>query len=64
MAWFSRREPTTARSYPAAGVTVTGSASRFRRSRTTGARQAGAAAEAWEQKDRQRDRKGDRRTNW
>jgi hypothetical protein len=65
MAWFSRREQTSSRSYPAAGVSVTGSASRFRRSKTSGAREAGAAAEAWEQQDRQRDKRGgSRRTTW
>jgi hypothetical protein len=65
MGWFSRREPTAARQYPAAGTTVTGSASRFRRSKTSGARQAGAAAEAWEQQDRARDKRGGwRRTTW
>lgn len=65
MGWFSRREQTSSRAYPAAGTTVTESASRFRRSKTTGARKAGAAAEQWEQADRARDRRGGwRRTNW
>jgi hypothetical protein len=64
MGLFSRRQQTSSRSYPAAGVSVTGSASRFRRSKTRGAREAGAAAEAWEQQDRARDKRGDRRTNW
>lgn len=65
MGLFSRRQPTTSRSYPAAGTSVSGSASRFRRSKTTGARQAGAAAEAWEQQDRAHERKGGwRRTTW
>lgn len=65
MGLFSRREPTSSRDYPAAGTTVTGAAGRFRRSKTTGARQAGAAAEVWERQDRARDRKGGlRRTTW
>jgi hypothetical protein len=55
---FNRREQTSSRQYPAAGVTVTGATSRFRRSKTRGAREAGAAAEAWEQKDRARDKRG------
>jgi hypothetical protein len=58
MGIFSRREQTTARDYPNAGVTVTGSATRFRRHKTSGARQAGAAAEAWEDRDRQQDKRG------
>jgi hypothetical protein len=64
MGWFSRSEPSSSRQYPAAGVSVTDSASRFRRHKTRGAREAGAAAEAWEQKDRARDRKGDSRHTW
>jgi hypothetical protein len=65
MGLFSRRQQASSRSYPAAGVSVTGSAARFRRSKTRGAREAGAAAEAWEQADRDRDRKGGwRRTTW
>jgi hypothetical protein len=65
MGFFSRREQSTARDYPAVGVTVTGAAGRFRRSKTSGARRAGADAEAWEQQDRARDRKGGwRRTTW
>ncbi|MEU3851746.1 hypothetical protein [Streptomyces sp. NPDC029554] len=64
MGLFSRRQPTSTRHYPAAGTSVTGSASRFRRSKTKGARDAGAAAEAWEQQDRARDRKGSRFTDW
>ncbi|MFE6408172.1 hypothetical protein ACFVOR_14700 [Streptomyces sp. NPDC057837] len=58
MSLFSRRERTTARDYPAAGVTVTGSASRFRRAKTTGARRAAAEGQAWEERDRAQDRKG------
>ncbi|MFF5842140.1 hypothetical protein ACFY74_11805 [Streptomyces massasporeus] len=58
MGWLSRREQSTARDYPAAGVTVTGSASRFRRAKTTGARRAAAEGQAWEDRDRQQDRKG------
>ncbi|MGW7498610.1 hypothetical protein ACWGKA_30570 [Streptomyces luteogriseus] len=64
MGLINRRQPTSSRQYPAAGVTVTGATSRFRRSKTSGAREAGAAAEAWEQQDRARDRKGDSRHTW
>ncbi|MFF7485620.1 hypothetical protein ACFZBC_08990 [Streptomyces luteogriseus] len=64
MGFLNRREQSSSRDYPAAGVTVTGSASRFLRSKTRGAREAGAAAEAWEQQDRNRDRKGDSRHTW
>lgn len=53
MAWFSRREQST-RAYPAAGTSVTGDAGRYRRAKTRGARQAGAAADKWETADRQR----------
>ncbi|ELP67671.1 hypothetical protein STRTUCAR8_08587 [Streptomyces turgidiscabies Car8] len=65
MAWFRRTEQST-RTYPAAGASVTGDASRFRRAKTSGARQAGAEAERWEQRDRARDRTdgGWRITNW
>ncbi|MCX4575634.1 hypothetical protein OHB41_21060 [Streptomyces sp. NBC_01571] len=52
MGLFSRSQ--SSRSYPAAGVTVTGDASRFRRSRTTGARAAQSEADDWEAKDRAR----------
>ncbi|KMS71318.1 hypothetical protein ACH49_24810 [Streptomyces leeuwenhoekii] len=64
MGWLSRRTQ-SARTYPAAGASVTGDTNRFRRSKTTGARAAGRAAEKWEQQDRARDRKGGwRRTDW
>jgi len=53
MGLFRRTEQST-RFYPAAGMSVTGDASRFRRAKTRGAREAGAAADAWEQQDRQR----------
>ena len=56
MGWFSRRTETSTRAYPAAGMSVAGDAGRFRRAKTSGARQAGAEAEAWEQKDRARER--------
>jgi hypothetical protein len=62
MAWFSRTEQST-RAYPAAGTSVTGSAGRFRWAKTSGARQAGAEAEEWEQKDRDRER-GQRDGRW
>jgi hypothetical protein len=55
MAWFNRRDQTT-RDYPAAGTSVTGSAGRFFRSRTSGARQADRAGQAWEDADRQQER--------
>jgi hypothetical protein len=60
MAWFRRTEQST-RNYPAAGTSITGDTGRFRRAKTSGARQAGAEAEAWEQADRARDRRG---TGW
>jgi len=64
MALFRRNTQST-RAYPAAGTSVTGDANRFRRSRTSGARAAGQAAEAWENADRARDRRGGwRLTNW
>ncbi|WP_320784168.1 hypothetical protein [Streptomyces sp. CRN 30] len=56
MGFFRRAQST--RDYPAAGVAVAGDAGRFRRSKTTGARKAGAAAEAWEDQDRARFRTG------
>jgi hypothetical protein len=58
MGLFNRGKQTTARAYPAAGVTVSGSASRFRRAKTAGARRAAAEGQAWEDRDRQQDRKG------
>lgn len=57
MGLFSR-QPQTTKAYPAAGVTVTGSAGRFRRAKTTGAREAAAQGQAWEDRDRAQDRKG------
>lgn len=63
MAWFSRRTETSTRNYPAAGTSVTARADRFRWAKTTGARQAGAEAEAWEQADRERER-GQRDGRW
>jgi hypothetical protein len=54
MPWF-RREQTT-RDYPAAGTHVTGDAGRFRRAKTTGARAADRAGQAWEDADRQAER--------
>jgi hypothetical protein len=46
------------RTYPAAGLTVTGRADRFRRAKTSSARDADRAAQAWEDRDRQQDRRG------
>jgi len=63
MAWFTRRDQTS-RDYPAAGRTVTGDTGRFRRHKTSGAREAGAAAEAWENADRRRDRQGTSFWSW
>ncbi|QJT04375.1 hypothetical protein G9272_32170 [Streptomyces asoensis] len=56
MAWRRTREQST-RAYPAAGTSVTGSVGRFFRSKTSGARRAGAAADAWEQRDRENERR-------
>lgn len=61
MAWF-RREQQSTRAYPAAGTSVTGKASRFRGSKTTGARQASRAAQDWEDADRNDERH--RRGRW
>ena len=63
MAWPFRRAETSTRDYPAAGTSVTGDAGRFRRAKTRGAKQAGAAAEKWEQQDRARER-GQRDGRW
>ncbi|MCZ4605355.1 hypothetical protein O3S80_16690 [Streptomyces sp. Lzd4kr] len=63
MAFFNRGEKST-RHYPAAGRSVTGDAGRFRRAKTSGAREAGDAAEAWEQADRRRDRQGTSIWRW
>lgn len=64
MGLFSRRAQTT-RHYPAAGTSVTGSAGRFRRAKTTGAARAEADAEDWERQDRARDQHGGwRHTDW
>lgn len=51
-----RREQQTSRNYPAAGTSVPGPARRFFRSKTTGARAAGRAADDWEARDRQQER--------
>ncbi|MFH9823033.1 hypothetical protein [Streptomyces bobili] len=51
MGWLSRRADST-RAYPAAGTSVTGSTSRFRRSKTSGARAADRQGQAWEDADR------------
>jgi hypothetical protein len=52
------RSEQSTRAYPAAGRSVTGSAGRFRSSKTTGARRADRAGQAWEDRDRQQDTKG------
>ncbi|WP_060887297.1 hypothetical protein [Streptomyces caniscabiei] len=56
MGLFSRAQ--SSRAYPNAGLTITGRADRFRRAKTSGAREADRAAQAWEDRDRQQDRKG------
>lgn len=56
MGWPFRRTEQSTRDYPAAGTSVTGRADRFRRAKTSGARKAGAEAEAWEQQDRRKHR--------
>ncbi|MEU5596643.1 hypothetical protein [Streptomyces sp. NPDC020298] len=53
-----RRDTQATRSYPAAGVSVTGSVGRFRRAKTSGARRAAAQGQAWEDRDRAQDRRG------
>jgi hypothetical protein len=63
MGLFNRGAKST-RAYPAAGSSATGDPGRFRRSKTTGARQAGADAEGWEQSDRKRDRQGTTTWRW
>jgi len=55
MGWPFRREQST-RAYPAAGTSVTGPASRFLRGKTSGARRADRAGQAWEDQDRQQER--------
>ncbi|UJV43822.1 hypothetical protein [Streptomyces sp. AMCC400023] len=55
---MGRRREQTTRAYPNAGLSVTGAANRFFRSKTTGAREADRAAQAWEDRDRQQDRRG------
>ena len=63
MGLFSRAQ--SSRAYPVAGLTITGRADRFRRAKTSGAREAGQAAEEWEDRDRARDARGGwRLTNW
>jgi hypothetical protein len=55
MAWFRREQST--RAYPAAGTSVTGDAGRFRRAKTSGARAADRAGQAWEDADRDNERR-------
>jgi hypothetical protein len=52
------RRAQSSRSYPAAGISVTGDAGRFRRAKTSGAQAADAQGQAWEERDRDQDRKG------
>jgi hypothetical protein len=56
MGFFSRRSAATTRDYPAAGASVTGRADRFHRAKTTGARKAARAGQAWEDADRLREK--------
>ena len=60
MGIFKRTQQTT-RSYPAAGTSVTGSAGRFFRAKTSGARAADRQGQAWEDAERQRERNRGRR---
>ncbi|MET9099969.1 hypothetical protein [Streptomyces antibioticus] len=55
MAWL--RRPQSTRDYPAAGASVTGDASRFLRAKTAGARRADRAGQAWEDADREQERR-------
>jgi hypothetical protein len=55
---MGRRRAQTTRAYPAAGLSVTGAANRFFRSKTTGAREADQAAQDWETQERARERQG------
>ncbi|MEU4168886.1 hypothetical protein AB0F46_18660 [Streptomyces sp. NPDC026665] len=57
MGLFSRRDQST-RAYPAAGASVTGSAGRFRRHKTTGARRADRKGQEWDASDRAQDKRG------
>ncbi|WP_405956101.1 hypothetical protein [Streptomyces phaeochromogenes] len=52
------RRAKSARNYPAAGVSVTGWAARFRSHKTSGARDADRQGQDWEDRDRAQDRKG------
>lgn len=59
------RRAKSSRNYPAAGVSVTGLASRFRSHKTSGARAADRQGEAWEDQDRANDKRGGwRLTHW
>lgn len=59
MGWF-RREQTTVDYW---GTPVTGDAGRFHRHKTTGAKKAARKAQAWEDADRDRERRGIWRPN-
>lgn len=59
------RTPKTSRDYPAAGVSVTGDAGRFRSHKTSGARDADRQGQTWEDQDRAREKRGGwRLTRW
>ncbi|MGW6009688.1 hypothetical protein [Streptomyces sp. NPDC055210] len=61
---MARRDKTT-RAYPAADLSVTGLASRFRSHKTTGARDADRQGQAWEDRDRASEKRGGFRiTRW
>lgn len=61
---MARRDRTT-RAYPAAGVSVTGWAGRFRAHKTVGAREAAQQGQDWEDRDRAADKRGGWRiTRW
>jgi hypothetical protein len=51
------RRAQSSRDYPAAGTSVTGRADRFHRAKTSGARAADRAGQAWEDRDRDQDRR-------
>lgn len=56
MPWNPFRREQSTRDYPAAAVSVTGPADRFRRAKTTGARRAQEEADKRERKDRENER--------
>lgn len=54
---FGVRRAQSNRAYPAAGTSVTGRADRFRRAKTIDARAADRAGQAWEDRDRAKERR-------